>query len=1206
MKLTNVALAIGGLLVLSGCGGGGGGSNTSSSVPASSVQASSVQPSSVPASSIPAGSSVAASSVAVSSSAISSALASSAPVSSSSAPASSVPATSVSSSSASVSSSPAYAKPTLATTVLLDSDGSVAFENIGVHDPSVVKAGSEYYIFGSHLAAAKSTDLVNWTMVSSLSANNTVDESPLFNTYSTEIAEGIAWTDGYKGNWAADVIQAPNGKYWFYYNHCGQNIQLSDPNQAVAEVCHHRSYLGLAEADAVEGPYVDKGIFIRSGYRNASEFTSFPLDNGKTTYTPATDPNAIDPAAFYDKNGGLWMVYGSYSGGIYVLEMDASTGKPKAGQGYGKHLVGGNYRAIEGAFVMYSPVADYFYLFYSVAGFAANDGYNIRIARSKTPNGPYLDPAGVDIATINGTLEIGGKLLGGFEFTKTLGETAPSWGYQSPGHNSAIYDAATQRHLLVTHTRFPASATEFPNNIEAHAVRTHEMFVNKEGWLVVSPERYVPLSGGNLVDVAEIPGHYKFVNQGLGVNKAAIKSSYISLHSDGAVSGSDTGTWAMVGDDTIKLTLESGTYSGVVKWQWDNGLKALVPVFSAMATTGASVFAIRTDAIADTTAALNAVGDALEVKTELTLVDENYVLPTVGKSGTRIEWVSSDEYFIDATGKLFIPTPDLGDQNVTLTANLTLDGQTLSKSFNVTVKARPAFKNAIAHYTFESVLTDSLGNLGVAKTTDNNLLNVDATAPSYTAGYAGQGYDFNGANGVRLPDNIISGSDYTVSFWMRPEAATDHTPAFFMATDVDHWSSFIPSKAWFTSASLIWSNYSGNWNQVVHSATAPLNAWQHVAITYTGGTMSLYINGVLSGSMPRDDIFTSGGLYALGVNFGWDLPFVGQIDEFIVYDYALSAVDINGAAINNLTNPAAFASYIKNALELGDMSAVRENFELVRVGPFVSGISWTSSDERYLKPTNGIAVVTQPTAAEGEQTVTLTAHISYQGASDTKQFQVTIKSLAPAEYSFDGDLTSVNAVAAAGTVTGNRINNTGGAVSYVAGVKGTAVNLDGTSGVRLPNNLITTSSYAISLWLKPTAFTDFTSAFFGGANANYWLSLVPSMGGAKTRLWANGPAFYDNAELASRIPLGQWSHIVIMVDAENNNTIKLYLNGALQSESTGFNRVMGIAGDANEFALGVNYWDTPFNGAIDELKVFNGTITAEKISALYQEGAAAQ
>ena len=78
-------------------------------------------------------------------------------------------------------------------------------------------------------------------------------------------------------------------------------------------MCWNRSYLGLAQADSVEGPYTNQGIFLRSGYR-AGELDTYPVD-GVTAYNPAVHPNVIDPAAFYDKNGNLWMVYGSYSGG---------------------------------------------------------------------------------------------------------------------------------------------------------------------------------------------------------------------------------------------------------------------------------------------------------------------------------------------------------------------------------------------------------------------------------------------------------------------------------------------------------------------------------------------------------------------------------------------------------------------------------------------------------------------------------------------------------------------------------------------------------------------------------------------------------------------------------------------------------------------------------------------------------------------------
>ena len=36
---------------------------------------------------------------------------------------------------------------------------------VSVHDPSILKADGEYYIFGSHMSAAKSSDLLNWEKV---------------------------------------------------------------------------------------------------------------------------------------------------------------------------------------------------------------------------------------------------------------------------------------------------------------------------------------------------------------------------------------------------------------------------------------------------------------------------------------------------------------------------------------------------------------------------------------------------------------------------------------------------------------------------------------------------------------------------------------------------------------------------------------------------------------------------------------------------------------------------------------------------------------------------------------------------------------------------------------------------------------------------------------------------------------------------------
>lgn len=368
------------------------------------------------------------------------------------------------------------AKPTVTT--------PVAYNDLPVHDPSVVRADDgTWYVIGSHLAMAKSSDLVTWDPV----ADGVTDANPLFNTYSTEISEGIAWTGGHIGSWASDIIKLADGRWYFYYDHCA----TADDGLCDAP----RSYLGVAVSDDIEGPYEDLGIFLYSGQTDAEIANGFGVGD-IASFDGNIHPNVIDPALFYDEEGRLWMTYGSYSGGIYILEMDDTTGKPLPGQGYGKHLAGGLFSAIEGPYVLYSPESDYYYLFTSFGGFEADDGYNIRISRSRNPDGPYLDAAGNDMAQAAGSLDaiepFGVKLMGGFELAADAGDATPSRGYLSPGHNSAYFDEETGRYLLVTHTRFP-------NRGQEHAIRVHEIFLNDNDWLVVSPHRYAPLAGENTV-----------------------------------------------------------------------------------------------------------------------------------------------------------------------------------------------------------------------------------------------------------------------------------------------------------------------------------------------------------------------------------------------------------------------------------------------------------------------------------------------------------------------------------------------------------------------------------------------------------------------------------------------------------------------------------------------------------------------------------
>ena len=69
----------------------------------------------------------------------------------------------------------------------------VAFQNAAVHDPSIIKSGNTYYVFGSHLASAKSTDLMRWQQITdSVSATNKLFLNGASNVY-TELAETFSW-----------------------------------------------------------------------------------------------------------------------------------------------------------------------------------------------------------------------------------------------------------------------------------------------------------------------------------------------------------------------------------------------------------------------------------------------------------------------------------------------------------------------------------------------------------------------------------------------------------------------------------------------------------------------------------------------------------------------------------------------------------------------------------------------------------------------------------------------------------------------------------------------------------------------------------------------------------------------------------------------------------------------------------------------------
>jgi len=461
------------------------------------------------------------------------------------------------------------------------------FTAVSVHDPSVFTSESgEFYVMGSHLATAKTTDFIEWHQVTTdwnskpnafYPQNN---PNPAVQTMQAQIDDVMRGSRDGLGFYAGDIHKMPSGKFYQYY--C---ITSS----------WYCSAIGLAVADAAEGPYITHGLLVRSG----EAATGSATPDGTGAWAVSSSPNCIDPQAFFDKdNVNFYMTYGSWSGGIFIMELDPVTGMLKAGsqinaenRGYGRKLIRNNHVSIEGPYIIYSPETQYYYMFLSYGGLAAKGGYNMRVFRSRNPDGPYDDPRhpGRDLGTdmrFSEHFNYGVKIMGGYKFESLPGESSDfSTEFLSPGHNSVYYDSATGRYFLIYHQRFGFGS-------EYHQVRVCEMFLNEDGWFAAAPFRY---DGGEIrsFTAGSIPGTWKVINHGISINTFALQSEAYEFLSSGQIKGPDnsSGTWELKSDgQTAYITIDEILYKGVFLRCYDEDKEQWVMAFTALSADGIALW----------------------------------------------------------------------------------------------------------------------------------------------------------------------------------------------------------------------------------------------------------------------------------------------------------------------------------------------------------------------------------------------------------------------------------------------------------------------------------------------------------------------------------------------------------------------------------------------------------------------------------------
>lgn len=421
-----------------------------------------------------------------------------------------------------------------------------------VHDPSIKKFGEYYYCYSTDVAYGfsirpgiqirRSKDLVEWHFMGWV--------FPDIPIQGANYIKGQGGTPN-SGIWAPYIMKI-NGTYRLYYS-------LSSPTPRL-------SVIGLATASSPLGPWKESGIVVTSTDNNTVQ------------------TNAIDPSVIVTPSGEKWMYYGSAWDGIYILKLNPSTGLAAnpgdkgmriAQRGFTNGQINGN---IEGPEIIYNKKLRKYFLFISYDWLETK--YNVRVGRSDNPQGPFYDFNGIDLNTEQDNSPM---ILAPYQF-KGHG------GWQGTGHCSVFTNDDGQ--YFMAHQARPSVNKYFMD------LHVRKMFWTKDGWPVVSPERYawednsiVPKDSlfGNweqiILGYRIVPGY-----QAEQVSPDLQVSTPLVINADGSLNNDAGSTWSY---DAPWLTMNwSNGYTDKVFVQkgrdWENKKETII--FSGLNNKGTAIW----------------------------------------------------------------------------------------------------------------------------------------------------------------------------------------------------------------------------------------------------------------------------------------------------------------------------------------------------------------------------------------------------------------------------------------------------------------------------------------------------------------------------------------------------------------------------------------------------------------------------------------
>ncbi|WP_221414169.1 immunoglobulin-like domain-containing protein [Paenibacillus sp. 598K] len=373
-------------------------------------------------------------------------------------------------------------------------------------------------------------------------------------------------------------------------------------------------------------------------------------------------------------------------------------------------------------------------------------------------------------------------------------------------------------------------------------------------------------------------------------------------------------------------------------------------------------------------------------------VTQDLTLPASGANGTTITWSSNTPNVIADNGQVTRPSAVAGDQFVTLTATITKGSVTDTQTFDVTVKA--------ASQTDAEAVADDKASLEVGFGNGDSDTNVtqDLTLPA------------TGANGTTItwssnvPSVIADNGQVT-----RPSATTGDQFVTLTATitkgSVTDTQTFdvtvkaapqTDAEAVADDKGALAISFGGSdiATNVTHDLTLPASGANGTTITWSSNTPNVIAD---NGQVTRPSATVGDQLVILTATIT-----KGSATDTQTFDVTVKAAPQTDAEAVADDKAALAISFGGNDIATN----VTHDLTLPASGANGTTITWSSNTPNVIAD-NG--QVTRPSAAAGDQQVTLTATITKGSATDTRTFIITVKALpAPPSVYYPAPTTTTN------------------------------------------------------------------------------------------------------------------------------------------------------------------------------------------------------